>query len=161
MCGRFTNQYTWRELVELYRITEPYIRPISNLEPRFNFAPMQRGPVVRLDKEGRREPVIMRWGLVPSWSKDDKDLRGRRGAAAAQVLGKLLTFRNDIVQLVIHQGVQIATNFLVGLPVLTQERGRHATAQPYGVRHRRLEHSGPIPFAANAESAIASDRRGL
>ena len=72
MCGRFTNQYIWRELVELYRITEPYIRPISNLEPRFNFAPMQRGPVVRLDKECRREPVIMRWGLVPSWSKDDK-----------------------------------------------------------------------------------------
>jgi putative SOS response-associated peptidase YedK len=54
MCGRFTNQYTWRELVELYRITEPYIAPISNLEPRFNFAPTQRGPVVRLDKEGRR-----------------------------------------------------------------------------------------------------------
>ena len=60
MCGRFTNQYTWRELVDLYRITEPYIHPISNLEPRFNFAPMQRGVVVRLDKEGRREPVISR-----------------------------------------------------------------------------------------------------
>lgn len=61
------------ELVDLYRITEPYIRPISNLEPRFNFAPMQRGLVVRLDKEGRREPVMMRWGLVPNWAKDDKD----------------------------------------------------------------------------------------
>jgi len=72
MCGRFTNQYTWRELADLYRITEPYIHPISNLEPRFNFAPMQGGVVVRLGKEGRREPVMMRWGLVPSWSKDDK-----------------------------------------------------------------------------------------
>jgi putative SOS response-associated peptidase YedK len=54
MCGRFTNQYTWRELVELYRITEPYIAPIPNLEPHFKFAPMQRGIVVCLDKEGRR-----------------------------------------------------------------------------------------------------------
>lgn len=71
MCGRFTNRFTWRELVELYRITEPYIHPISNLQPRFNFAPMQRGIVVRLDAEGRREPVMMRWGLVPSWSKDE------------------------------------------------------------------------------------------
>ncbi len=71
MCGRFTNRYTWRELVELYRITEPYVHPISNLQPRFNFAPMQRGIVIRLDKEGRREPVMMRWGLVPSWSKDE------------------------------------------------------------------------------------------
>ncbi|HEY6578622.1 MAG TPA: SOS response-associated peptidase [Rhizomicrobium sp.] len=71
MCGRFTNQFTWRELVELYRITEPYIGPISNLQPRFNFAPMQTGVVIRLDKEGRREPAMMRWGLVPSWAKDD------------------------------------------------------------------------------------------
>src|SRR6202166_2775889 len=72
MCGRFTNQFTWRELVDLYRITEPYIAPISNLEPRFIFAPMQRGSVIRLDKEGRRQPAMMRWGLVPSWAKDEK-----------------------------------------------------------------------------------------
>jgi putative SOS response-associated peptidase YedK len=71
MCGRFTNRFTWRELVELYRITEPYLRPISNLEPRFNFAPTQTGIVVRLDSEGRREPAMMRWGLVPSWAKDE------------------------------------------------------------------------------------------
>lgn len=40
--------------------------------PQAPRAPMQRGLVVRLDKEGRREPAIMRWGLVPSWSNDDK-----------------------------------------------------------------------------------------
>ena len=55
MCRRFTNHYTWRELVELYRITEPYIQPFASLEPRFNFAPLQRGVVAQLDKEGRRE----------------------------------------------------------------------------------------------------------
>ena len=38
ICGRFTNRFTWRELVELYRITEPYLTPVSNLEPRYNFA---------------------------------------------------------------------------------------------------------------------------
>jgi hypothetical protein len=70
MCGRFTNQYTWRELVELYRITEPYITPISNLETRFNFAPTETRPVIRIDKEGRRQPAMMIWGLVPPWSKD-------------------------------------------------------------------------------------------
>jgi putative SOS response-associated peptidase YedK len=72
MCGRFTNQFTWRELVELYRITEPYLTPQSNLQPRFNFAPTDTGPVIRLDREGRRQPAMMRWGLVPSWSKDGK-----------------------------------------------------------------------------------------
>jgi putative SOS response-associated peptidase YedK len=71
MVGRFTNRYTWREIVELYRVTEPYIAPVSNMRPRYNFAPLQSQVVIRLDKEGRREPVVMRWGLVPSWSKDD------------------------------------------------------------------------------------------
>jgi len=71
MCGRFTNRYSWSELVRLYRITEPYIHAALNIGPRYNFAPMQRGPVVRLDRDGNREPVMMRWGLVPSWSKDE------------------------------------------------------------------------------------------
>lgn len=92
MCGRFTNRFSWRELVELYRITEPYIRPISNLEPRFNFAPMQRGVVIRLDKDGRREPAVMRWGLVPSWSKDDK-AAARMINARAETVAERPSFR--------------------------------------------------------------------
>ncbi len=59
MYGRFTNRYTWPELVEFYRITKPYIHPISNLELRFNFVPIQRSVVVRLYKESRRQPAIM------------------------------------------------------------------------------------------------------
>ena len=81
MCGRFTNQYTWRELVELYQITEPYIAPISNLDPRFNFAPMQRGPVVRLDKEGRHEPDH---ALGPR----DVMVEGREAGRGIQFIGR-------------------------------------------------------------------------
>src|SRR5438270_1388176 len=88
MCGRFTNQFAWRELVDLYRITEPYLGPISNLQPRFNFAPTDTGPVIRLDNESRREPVMMRWGLVPSWAKDPKGGAAMINAKAETVAEK-------------------------------------------------------------------------
>lgn len=68
MCGRFTNLLTWREIVSLYRITEPDIGP--NLPPRFNIAPSQDVLVVRAGEEGGRACVPLRWGLIPGWAKD-------------------------------------------------------------------------------------------
>jgi putative SOS response-associated peptidase YedK len=64
MCGRFTQKYTWRELIELYRLTQP----ARNLEPRYNVAPTSTIDAVRV-RDGARELVPMRWGLVPSWWK--------------------------------------------------------------------------------------------
>jgi putative SOS response-associated peptidase YedK len=37
---------------------------------RYNIAPTQEAPVVRLTKEGGREVALLRWGLVPFWAKD-------------------------------------------------------------------------------------------
>ena len=70
MCGRFTQKYTWRELVELYRLTQP----ARNLEPRYNVAPTSTIDAIRV-RDGARELVPMRWGLVPSWwTKPLKDV---------------------------------------------------------------------------------------
>src|SRR5215472_11392548 len=65
MCGRFTQKYTWRELVDLYRLTQP----ARNLEPHYNVAPTSTIDAVRV-RDGARELVPMRWGLVPSWRKN-------------------------------------------------------------------------------------------
>jgi putative SOS response-associated peptidase YedK len=43
---------------------------LLNLPPRYNIAPTQDAPVVRLDQQARRELILMRWGLVPLWAKD-------------------------------------------------------------------------------------------
>jgi putative SOS response-associated peptidase YedK len=64
MCGRFTQSYTWRELVELYQLTQPAL----NLRPRYNIAPTTTISVVR-PTEGGLELVSMRWGLIPGWWK--------------------------------------------------------------------------------------------
>jgi len=62
MCGRFTQSYTWRELVELYRLTQPAL----NLQPRYNIAPTTTIDVLRLAETGP-ELVPMRWCLNPGW----------------------------------------------------------------------------------------------
>ncbi len=64
MCGRFTQSYTWRELAELYRLTQPAL----NLRPRYNIAPTTSIDAVSLADAGR-ELVPMRWGLIPGWWK--------------------------------------------------------------------------------------------
>ena len=45
----------------------------TNLAPSFNVAPQSFQPLVRLKGEtGKNELTVMRWGLVPYWSKDGK-----------------------------------------------------------------------------------------
>ena len=64
--------YTWRELVALYRLTDP---PPSNLQPRYNICPTTTIDAV-IERDGKRELAQMRWGLVPSWwNKPLKELR--------------------------------------------------------------------------------------
>ena len=70
MFGRFTNRYSWRDIKELYDFTAPYL--VSNFRPRYNIAPRQKSFVVRVAKDRGRELAELKWGLIPSWSKDDK-----------------------------------------------------------------------------------------
>jgi putative SOS response-associated peptidase YedK len=56
------------------QVVEEYFDAVSSEEdwsPRFNVAPTQPVAVIRQNpKEPIRELSLMRWGLVPSWSKD-------------------------------------------------------------------------------------------
>lgn len=65
MCGRFTQKYSWREVQAFLSV----IGAPLNLRPRYNVAPTTDIDVVRLNDEGQRELLRMRWGLVPGWWK--------------------------------------------------------------------------------------------
>ncbi len=64
MCGRFTARYTWGEVRDFLRLTQP--TPPSNLPPRYNICPTDPIDVV-LEHNGVRGLMQMRWGLVPAW----------------------------------------------------------------------------------------------
>jgi putative SOS response-associated peptidase YedK len=42
----------------------------DRIRKRFNIAPTQEAPVVRVNAQGAREVAMLRWGLVPHWAKD-------------------------------------------------------------------------------------------
>jgi len=68
MCGRFDNliaRDAYRGLFKAQRL------PKSNFSLRYNVAPTDQIPIVRIDpRDGEREVVMARWGLVPFWMKE-------------------------------------------------------------------------------------------
>lgn len=87
MCGRYTYLFKWKQL---HRLMELSHWPVEELSPRYNVAPTQPAPAVRLDGGGAREGVMLRWGLVPAWA-DDPSVGSRminaRAESAAQKPG--------------------------------------------------------------------------
>lgn len=67
MCGRFTQTAG----VEALRKRFGFEQPAFDLTPRYNLAPTQDAPAV-LQREGRRQLALLRWGLIPRWAKDPK-----------------------------------------------------------------------------------------
>ena len=65
MCGRFTLTRSAAEVAEHFGLTA-----VPELVARFNAAPTQELPIVRVRSSGARVLERRRWGLVPHWAKD-------------------------------------------------------------------------------------------
>lgn len=63
MCGRFTREYTWRQVHDFLDLAWP--SPDPELPPSYNVAPTQASAIVRLDASGRRWLRVAEWGLIP------------------------------------------------------------------------------------------------
>jgi putative SOS response-associated peptidase YedK len=73
MCGRYGRRADKQFIAEWMQAHDCNVFDDSYYAPSYNVAPQSMQPVVRLDDEtGQRELTIMRWGLVPFWSKDGK-----------------------------------------------------------------------------------------
>jgi putative SOS response-associated peptidase YedK len=65
MCGRFTFQPT-----EAFYARFHISNHLDSLVPRYNIAPGQMVPVIIANSP--RQILLMRWGLIPHWAKDEK-----------------------------------------------------------------------------------------
>jgi putative SOS response-associated peptidase YedK len=82
MCGRYVITSTPDAIRRLFGYPEQ-----PNFPPRYNIAPTQPIPIVRL-AEGKRQFALVRWGLIPSWVKDPKTFSLLINARADSVIGK-------------------------------------------------------------------------
>jgi len=66
MCGRYSAAGTLDEFAKMI----DFISRAPFFAPRYNIAPRQQAPVIVLESN---QPVLklMRWGLIPSWAKDE------------------------------------------------------------------------------------------
>jgi len=65
MCGRFTLTRSAAEIAEHFGLGS-----VPALAARFNVAPTQEVPIVRVRSSGERVLELRRWGLVPPWARD-------------------------------------------------------------------------------------------
>jgi putative SOS response-associated peptidase YedK len=82
VCGRYALQSTPAELITRFGLDE-----CADFSPRYNIPPGTDIPVIRQSPEGRRVLHLLRWGLVPHWSKDPSigaKLNNARGESVAE-----------------------------------------------------------------------------
>ena len=82
MCGRYTINLPPELLYEIFDLAEA-----PQIVPRYNVAPTQSAPVIRQGVDGRNRLELLRWGLIPSWAKDqsiDSKLINARAETAAE-----------------------------------------------------------------------------
>lgn len=89
MCGRFALFGSIDDLRSYFKFAVQ--RSIFTLSQRYNVAPSQAVPVVRVE-EGQRRLVLLRWGLVPFWA-DDPKVGYRMINARAETAHRLPAFR--------------------------------------------------------------------
>src|SRR5262245_51780349 len=84
MCGRFTLTASREALHNLFPLFD-----VPELNPRYNVAPTQSVLTVRVPAgQTTPAPVLLRWGLIPSWAEEAARGDGLINARAETVADK-------------------------------------------------------------------------
>jgi putative SOS response-associated peptidase YedK len=90
MCGRYASYLPPDVIARLFGT----VNPLLNVKPTWNMAPTQDAMVVRRDEEsGDRHLDILKWGLIPSFTKDVAKAR-KPINARCETVAKTTMFKN-------------------------------------------------------------------
>jgi putative SOS response-associated peptidase YedK len=93
MCGRYVRRSEKQRIAEHFAVHGP---SLPEFGPSYNIAPQTYQPVIRLNRDtGEREIILMRWGLVPYWSRDAR-IGLRTINAKAETITRAPAFREAI-----------------------------------------------------------------
>lgn len=91
MCGRFSLHTRLNALLQQFGAE---MAQEWEFVPRYNIAPSQQVPIIRL-VDGHRELSLVRWGLIPPWADPEKPLPILNNARSEEVTEKP-TFKSII-----------------------------------------------------------------
>jgi len=162
MCGRYSITSNFEAVRRLFALPGP---APNWWQPRYNLAPTEEGPVVRL-RAGRRELAALHWGLIPAWAKDEKIGYQTINAKAESVAGKP-AFRAAFAArrcLVVTDGFYEWQKLGAGKQpwrIVMADRGPFGLAglwESWGPPEKRLETFTIVTTDANALCAPIHDR---
>lgn len=130
MCGRFTLRSNAKAIAAAFDLAGA----VPEFRPRYNVAPTQMIPVIR--KPG--ELTLARWGLIPSWAKDEKIGYSLINARADGVADKP-SFRSAFKR---HRCLVVADGFYEWKKLDGKNK------QPYFIH---LKNDSPFAFAGLSE----------
>ena len=135
MCGRYASTLPPAFMRQLFKTENPLI----NFRPRYNAAPSQELPVVRLNrKTGKRHLDLLKWGLVPHGERDPRMAR-RPINARCETVDRLPSFA----------GAFAKRRCLVPANLFFEWKGERRPKQPYAIG---MKDGGPFAFAGIWES---------
>ncbi|MBC6433518.1 SOS response-associated peptidase [Nostoc sp. HG1] len=128
MCGRFSQSLTGDAIAQAFQLAE-----VPDWQPRYNIAPTQTIPAIVAAKKGDRHFKPLRWGLIPSWSKDPA-IGAKMINARSETVAEKPSFRSAFKQ---HRCLILADGFY-------EWRKQSGKKQPF---YFRLQDGSPFAFA--------------
>jgi len=153
MCGRYELSSHPAAIALAFGLSHP-----PDIAPRYNIAPMQQVPIVRLNGSGERELTLVRWGFVPRWAKDPS-IGARMINARAETLTSRDAFRNAYAR---HRCLLPANGFYEWCATPSGKQPMHIgmmDGQPFGLAglyERWLSPEGEVLDTCAIVTAAAS-----